>query len=371
MRITIVKLCVFLFLSIIMFITFINVGVDSIVLFENILQLIIIALPTIISFIVYFHNVHFRWSIKTNQLIIALLSGMIITPFTALIQYGALYIMKENDDYAAINNNNSEKNNNNSNNSSNNNNWEFSTIFMHILFAFFLSFIIAAFFEEICKRFVMDSWTNINMNYYHNEKKYYKNNHQYNLKTTKYGNNNNSTSITSQQDPIQTLLFFHFIGLGFSLFENVLSTFFVNNTDKVGNVHTRSIKLSLHHSLYISTLHCVCCALTASQIFRRDFYGGYELINRGRNFFGYLHILMPSILIHGLFDLVAVLVKLSTIYNHNNNGLEVEQLISIALQTALLVGSIFYVEYILDRLNVYELSYAVRDLDSLSIVSIV
>ena len=139
MRITIVKLCVFLFLSIIMFITFINVGVDSIVLFENILQLIIIALPTIISFIVYFHNVHFRWSIKTNQLIIALLSGMIIAPFTALIQYGALYIMKENDDYAAINNNNSEKNNNiNSNNSSNNNNWEFSTIFMHILFAFFL-----------------------------------------------------------------------------------------------------------------------------------------------------------------------------------------------------------------------------------------
>ena len=80
---------------------------------------------------------------------------------------------------------------------------------------------------------------------------------------------------------------------------------------------------------------------------------------------------MPSVLIHGLFDLVAVLVKLSTIYNHNNNGLEVEQLISIALQTALLVGSIFYVEYILDRLNVYELSYAVRDLDSLSIVSIV
>ena len=73
---------------------------------------------------------------------------------------------------------------------------------------------------------------NTYMNYYHKEKKYYKNNHQYNLKTTKYGNNNNSTSITSQQDPIQTLLFFHFIGLGFSLFENVLSTFFVNNTDK-------------------------------------------------------------------------------------------------------------------------------------------
>ena len=77
MRITIVKLCVYLILSIIMFITFITVGVDSIVLFENILQLIIIALPTIISFIVYFHNVHFLWSIKTNQLIIALVRALL------------------------------------------------------------------------------------------------------------------------------------------------------------------------------------------------------------------------------------------------------------------------------------------------------
>ena len=82
-------------------------------------------------------------------------------------------------------------------------------------------------------------------------------------------------------------------------------------------------------------------------------------------------ILLPSILIHGSFDLIALLIKFNMKFNQRDDFTSVEQLASIALQTALLVGSIFYVEYTLDRLNVYELSYAVRDLENLSIVSVV
>ena len=127
--------------------------------------------------------------------------------------------------------------------------------------------------------------------------------------------------------------------------------------------------------MYISTLHCVCCALTASQIFRRDFYGGYELVNRGRHILGYLHILAPAVLVHGSFDLIAFLVKMHIQYQYtfgNNTAIaDTEQFVSIVIQTVLLLGSILYVERVLGKLNIYELSYAVRDLDNMSVVSIV
>jgi RsiW-degrading membrane proteinase PrsW (M82 family) len=294
-----------------------------------------------------------------QQLVLALFAGIFIAPFTAFFQYVALKLL--NNDYVRENLNDYGKNED----------VPLTSICAYVFTALFISFVVAALFEEVCKRFVLDTWTNINMNYlnyHHNEKKYYKNNHQYNVRSLNYGGAG-STSIATQQDPIQTLLFFHFIGLGFSLFENILSTFYINSSRV--SFENRPMKLSIHHSLYISTLHCVCCAITASQIFRRDFYGGYELINRGRSGIGYLHILFPSILIHGSFDLIALLIKFSMKFNQHDNFTSIEQLSCIALQTALLVGSIFYVEYTLNRLNVYELSYAVRDLENLSIVSVV
>ena len=87
--------------------------------------------------------------------------------------------------------------------------------------------------------------------------------------------------ITSQQDPLQTLLMFHFVGWGFCV-ENSYSTLYLklSRPTSIDHVGIQALKISMHHSMYISTLHCVCCALTASQIFRRDFYGGYELVNR-------------------------------------------------------------------------------------------
>ena len=63
---------------------------------------------------------------------------------------------------------------------------------------------------------MVDSWTSFNLNYlkfHQNEKKYYQNNHQYNVRNITYGAN--ATPITSQQDPLQTLLIFILLGWGF------------------------------------------------------------------------------------------------------------------------------------------------------------
>ena len=111
---------------------------------------------------------------------------------------------------------------------------------------------------------------------------------------------------------------FHFVGLGFSVFENSYSTLYLklSRPTSIDHVGIQALKISMHHSMYISTLHCVCCALTASQIFRRDFYGGYELVNRGRHILGYLHILAPAVLVHGSFDLIAFLVKMHIQYQY-------------------------------------------------------
>ena len=325
-------------------------------------HVLIVAAPTIFSFIVYWRNVQFRWSTPIGHLIFAFFGGVFIAPVAAFVQYILLYGLQNHsvnlEESLAFDE------------------VTLSTIASHILLSLFLSFVVAAFFEETCKRLMVDSWTSFNLSYlkfHQNEKKYYQNNHQYNVRNVTYGAN--ATPITSQQDPLQTLLIFHFVGLGFSVFENSYSTLYIKlskptSTDYVG---IQALKITMHHSMYISTLHCVCCALTASQIFRRDFYGGYELINRGRHLLGYLHILAPSILLHGSFDLIAFLVKMHIQYAFGNNtaSADTEQFVSIVIQTVLLLGSILYVENVLGKLNIYELSYAVRDLDNMSVVSIV
>ena len=325
-------------------------------------HVLIVAAPTIFSLIAYWQNVQFRWSTPIVNLMFAFWGGFFIAPVAAFVQYIVLYGLQNHsanlEESLAFDEVTP------------------STIASHILLSLFLSFVVAAFFEETCKRLMVDTWTSVNLNYlkfHQNEKKYYRNNHQYNVRNITYGAN--ATPITSQQDPLQTLLIFHFVGLGFSVFENSYSTLYLKFSKSISTDYEgiQALKLSMHHSIYISTLHCVCCALTASQIFRRDFYGGYQLVNRGRYFFGYLHILAPSILVHGSFDLIAFLVKMHIQYAFGNNGAgaDTEQFVSIVIQTVLLVGSILYVEGVLGKLNIYELSYAVRDLDNMSVVSIV
>ena len=58
-------------------------------------------------------------------------------------------------------------------------------------------------------------------------------------------------------------------------------------------------------------------------------------------------------------------------FGNNTAIADTEQFVSIVIQTVLLLGSILYVERVLGKLNIYELSYAVRDLDNMSVVSIV
>ena len=327
-------------------------------------HVLIVAAPTIFSFIVYWRDVQFRWSTPIGHLIFAFFCGVFIAPVAAFVQYILLYGLQNHsvnlEESLAFDE------------------VTLSTIASHILLSLFLSFVVAALFEETCKRLMVDSWTSFNLTYlkfHQNEKKYYQNNHQYNVRNITYGAN--ATPITSQQDPLQTLLMFHFVGLGFSVFENSYSTLYLklSRPTSIDHVGIQALKISMHHSMYISTLHCVCCALTASQIFRRDFYGGYELVNRGRHLLGYLHILAPAVLVHGSFDLIAFLVKMHIQYQYtfgNNTAIaDTEQFVSIVIQTVLLLGSILYVERVLGKLNIYELSYAVRDLDNMSVVSIV
>ena len=114
-------------------------------------HVLIVAAPTIFSLIVYWRNVQFRWSTPIGHLIFAFFGGVFIAPVAAFVQYILLYGLQNHsvnlEESLAFDE------------------VTLSTIASHILLSLFLSFVVAAFFEETCKRLMVDSWTSFNLRY--------------------------------------------------------------------------------------------------------------------------------------------------------------------------------------------------------------
>ena len=152
----------------------------------------------------YWREVQFLWSTPIVHLNFAFFCGVFIAPVAAFVQYILLYGLQNHsvnlEESLAFDE------------------VTLSTIASHILLSLFLSFVVAALFEETCKRLMVDSWTSFNLTYlkfHQNEKKYYQNNHQYNVRNDYLRCQRNPNNI--YKDPLQTLLMFHFVGLGFSV----------------------------------------------------------------------------------------------------------------------------------------------------------
>ena len=91
-------------------------------------------------------------------------------------------------------------------------------------------------------------------------KKYYRSRHQYNVRNITYGANA-TNNIASKILYAQTLLVFHFVGLGFSVFENSYSTLYL----KFSEIHFDRLRygiqaLKVKHASFDVSAHCIVYA---------------------------------------------------------------------------------------------------------------
>ena len=176
-----------------------------------------------------------------------------------------------------------------------------------------------------------------------------------------------------RKDPVKIMTLFIVVSLGFSAFENMLYLCFLRKSQARPSVPQSNAYWLLHaakSTILTNGLHVTCALYISFNVFRRDFYGGHKMVQRGKGMLGTAHLLFPAIVMHGSFDFFSFAIKkplsLEAIVEvplSSSIASDAPRIICFVLQVCLLLIGLLHCEQIYKELNIWALSAAVRATD--------